>query len=80
VVFADINYAINVLWVSVAAEPLLAGRVAQSIRARVPEALLIGGQLGAAALPVVRLDGGRGWRPLRRLVRRATRLLGGPAG
>ena len=48
VAFADLNYAINVLWVSVAAEPGLAGRVAQSIRGRVPDALLVGGQLGAA--------------------------------
>lgn len=48
VAFADINYAINVLWVSVAAEPGLAARVAQSIRQRVPDALLVGGQLGAS--------------------------------
>jgi hypothetical protein len=77
VAFADINYAINVLWVSLAAEPQLAGRVAQSIRDRVPEALLIGGQLGAAALPALRPSDHRWW-PLHVLVRRSRRLLGGP--
>jgi hypothetical protein len=80
VAFADINYSINVLWVSVAAEPALAGRVAQSIRARVPEALLIGGQLGMASLPAASLARGTGrWRPWRRLVRRAVLLLAGPS-
>ena len=59
VAFADVNYAINVLWVSVAAEPGLAGRVAYSIRQRVPEALLVGGQLGACGAIV----GSRGPRP-----------------
>ena len=80
VAFADINYSINVLWVSVAAEPALAGRVAQSIRSRVPEALLIGGQLGGAALPAARQAAGAGrWLPWRRLVRRARLLLAGPS-
>ncbi|MCB1787532.1 MAG: hypothetical protein H6953_06760 [Chromatiaceae bacterium] len=59
VAFADVNLAINVLWVSVTAEPGLAGRVAQSIRGRVPEARLIGGQLGASPMPVAR---GADWR------------------
>lgn len=81
VTFADVNYAINVLWVSVVAEPCLAGRVAQSIRARVPEALLIGGALGTASLPTVRRRGTAGlWRPVRVLVRRAVRRLTGPGG
>lgn len=80
VAFADINYSINVLWVSVAAEPGMAGRVAQSIRSRVPEALLIGGQLGVTALPSVRPTGGASpWWPWRRLVRRARLLLAGPS-
>ncbi len=81
VAFADLNYAINVLWVSVAAEPGLAGRVAQSIRGRVPDALLVGGQLGAVALPaaVARSDRSVIWGRLRRLSRRALLLLGGPA-
>jgi hypothetical protein len=52
VAFADINYRLNVLWVSVEAEPGLAGRVAAAIRQRVPAAMLVGGQLGAVpALP-----------------------------
>jgi len=52
VAFADINYRLNVLWVSVEAEPGLAGRIAAAIRQRVPGAMLVGGQLGAvAALP-----------------------------
>lgn len=76
IAFADVNYSINVLWVSVAAEPGLAGRVAQSIRGRLPEARLVGGHLATGALPVVP---GRGLRRLLRgLSRRAGLLLGGP--
>jgi hypothetical protein len=80
VAFADINYAINVLWVSVAAEPGLAGRVAQSIRGRVPDALLVGGQLGLATLPAVSAGPARSifWSRLRRLSRRALSMLEGP--
>lgn len=79
VVFADINYAINVLWVTVAAEPGLTGRVAQSIRGRVPDALLVGGQLGAMALPVAEAAKTRPrfWNRFRRLSRRALLLLEG---
>lgn len=71
VAFADINYSISVLWVSVDAEPGLAGRVAQSIRGRLPDALLIGGQLGAVPVPAVvpRSRGGL-WTGLCRLTRR----------
>lgn len=78
VAFVDINYAINVLWVSVAAQPGLAGRVAQAIRERVPEALLVGGQLqGGFALAMSGRDGGL--RALwRRFSRRAALLLGAP--
>ena len=81
VAFADLNYAINVLWVSVAAEPGLAGRVAQSIRGRVPDALLVGGQLGAVALPpaTVKSDHSVLRWGLRRLSRRARLLLERPA-
>jgi len=81
VAFADINYAINVVWVSVAAEPGLAGRVAQSIRGRVPDALLVGGQLGAAVLPAAAVGSVQPnlWWRLRRLSRRALSLLEGPA-
>ncbi len=78
VAFADINYAINVLWVSVEAEPGLAGRVAQSIRGRVPEARLIGGQLGA--VPSALVAGRRSglWARVRRLSARVTRRLAAP--
>ncbi|MCB1924980.1 MAG: hypothetical protein KDJ27_14765 [Gammaproteobacteria bacterium] len=79
VVFADINVAINVLWVSVAAEPGLVGRVAQSIRDRVPEALLVGGQLGTAAgLAPSRAQASPIWLHLRRLSRRISLRLSGP--
>jgi len=76
VVFADINLAINVLWVSVAAEPGLGGQVARSIRRKVPDALLVGGQLGAAG----GLQTVSRWRPTwwRRFSRRASDLLAGP--
>ena len=77
VAFADINLAINVLWVSVAAEPGLAGQVARSIRRRVPDALLVGGQLGAAGeLRVAPRSGPLSW--WNRMSRRASALLAGP--
>lgn len=76
VAFADINYAINVLWVSVAAEPGLGGQVARSIRQKVPDALLVGGQLGAAGgLQTATRRRPRWWR---RLVWRSSGLLAGP--
>jgi hypothetical protein len=79
VAFADVNFAINVLWVSVLAEPGLSGRVARSIRERVPDALLVGGQLATggdlrAADPIRR----RGWQRLKGLSRRAVLMLRGP--
>lgn len=79
VAFADVNYAINVLWVSVVAEPGLSGRVARSIRERVPDALLVGGQLPVGG-DLRRADPPRHrwWRRLRGLSRRAGRLLLGP--
>jgi len=81
VAFADLNYGINVLWVSVAAEPGLAGQVAQAIRQQVPEALLIGGQLGAPAGVPVAAGTYAGWRRrARRIVGAAVRLLGAPGG
>lgn len=79
VAFADVNYAINVLWVSVSAEPGLVGRVAQAIRQQVPEALLVGGQLGAIYAITPSGPRNRAWRHhLSGLSRRATRLLRGP--
>jgi hypothetical protein len=81
VVFADINYAINVLWVSVAAEPGLAGQVARAIRQRVPEALLVGGQLGAVAgMPACRTGFAAWRRRIGRLRAVAVRLLAAPRG
>lgn len=81
VAFADINFKINVLWVSVVADPGLAGRLARAIRERVPEALLIGGQLGAAALaPAAAPRRPPFWQRVRRLSRRwAARLEAPPA-
>ncbi|MCB1802369.1 MAG: hypothetical protein KDI82_11830 [Gammaproteobacteria bacterium] len=81
VVFADVNYAINVLWVSVIAEPGLTGRVAQSIRAEVPQALLVGGQLGAVNGALSARDGRTAlWQRFRRLSRRLGGLIEGPGG
>jgi hypothetical protein len=74
VAFADVNYSLNVLWVSVAAEPGLAGQVAQAIRAQVPQARLIGGQLGAVPSGLVASPGRRLWQRLRRLGRRCLLL------
>lgn len=87
VVFADINYRINVLWISIAPEPGLACRVARSVRDRVPDALLVGGQLGAATACAVVGDGRPRWRAwldsawskgrvLSRIPRRVARLRG----
>jgi hypothetical protein len=82
VVFAEVNYALNTLWVSVTAEPGLAGRVAQSIRGRIPEARLVGGQLGAVPMPMpVAVAGSTGLvGRLRGLRRRVLRRLAGPGG
>lgn len=78
VVFADVNYRINVLWVSTEAKPGLAGRVAQEIRRRVPEALLVGGQLQPVALPTVAGGPGAGlrawWRVMRNRLDQRLRL------
>jgi hypothetical protein len=62
VVFADINYRINVLWISTEPVPGLAQRVARSVRDRVPDALLVGGQLGAATACAVADNGRSRWR------------------
>ena len=81
VAFADVNYALNVLWVSVAATPGLSGRIAQSIRRRVPDALLVGGQLAAdSALPTTGPRRDHWWQCLRGLSQRAGLLLRGPGG
>lgn len=81
VAFADINFSISVLWVSVVAEPGLTGQVAQAIRQRVPEALLVGGQLGTVAGVPVAESRFAGWRRrIRRLRTVAGRLLPGPGG
>ena len=42
VVFADFNLRLNLLWVSVRARPGVTRDVAMRVRARVPEALLVG--------------------------------------
>jgi hypothetical protein len=64
----------------VAAEPGLAGRVAQSIRGRIPDARLVGGQLGAVPMPVVAAAGAGLVSRLRGLRRRVMRRLAGPGG
>lgn len=80
VVFADVNMALSVLWVSVVAEPGLGARVAGSIRLRVPDAVMIGG-LPAQPDAVMRVGRRPGWRrQLRRLRGRARRLLGSLSG
>jgi hypothetical protein len=81
VAFADINFSIGVLWVSVVAEPGLGAQVAQAIRRRVPDALLVGGQLGVAAPLAVSATRFGPWRRrLQRLRGVARRLLPGPPG
>jgi len=42
VVFADFNLKLNLLWLSVRARPGVTRDVAMRVRARVPEALLVG--------------------------------------
>ena len=45
VVFANLNLALGLAWVTVSAEPGLPGEVAEAIRRRVPDARLVSGQL-----------------------------------
>jgi len=45
VLFVDLNLRTGALWISVEARPGLCARVARAIRAQVPEALSVGGQL-----------------------------------
>ncbi len=78
VAFANMDFSINVLWVSVAAEPGLTGSVARSIRQRVPDALLVGGQLGQAHALQAAPSATRFWRHIRQLKRRTRLLLRGP--
>jgi hypothetical protein len=56
VVFVDINLRLNVLWVTVRPELGLCREVASAIQLRVPEAVLVAGQLAAPRkrLPLVR--------------------------
>ncbi len=65
VAFADINYSLNLLWVSVEAQPGLAGRVAAAVRQRLPHALLVGGQLGALPVLPVRQRWRQWWQRAR---------------
>jgi len=44
VVFADLNVSLNLLWVSVKAEPGIISDVAASIQHRVPEARIVTAQ------------------------------------
>lgn len=67
VAFADINCRLNLLWVSVEAQPGLAARVASAVRRRLPDALLVGGQLGAVPVLPVNARWKRWWSTLRRL-------------
>lgn len=57
--FAELNKTTGVIWVSVAAEPGLCAQVASAIRLQLPEALLVGGQLGAVSGVPERLSGKR---------------------
>jgi hypothetical protein len=78
VAFAEVNYRLNILWVSVAAEPGLSGRVASAIRQQLPDALLVGGQLGVvSAMPQERGSWRAWWRLLRVLPAPAIRRLAG---
>ncbi len=74
VAFADINFKINVLWVSLAAEPGLSGQVAAAIRRRVPDALLVGGQMGSVGMAPQRVRRPPGWWHRVRRLARHTRL------
>lgn len=49
VVFADVNLSINVLWVSLRHRSGLVLEIAGAIRTRVPEALLVGHNVGRGA-------------------------------
>lgn len=49
VVFADLNTSTGALWLSVEAQPGLCARVGAAIHQAVPEALMVGGQLGAVS-------------------------------
>jgi len=56
VYFADLNLRTGAIWVSVAARPGLCREVAGAIRAELPQALTVGGQLGAVQGGLIAVD------------------------
>lgn len=65
--FADLNLHTGAIWVSVEATPGLCARVARAIRAELPQALTVGGQLGALRSELSL--GPAAWRLFRRVSR-----------
>lgn len=47
ILFAEVNLKLNSVWVSVVAKPGLCSEVASVIHEKIPDALLVGGQLAA---------------------------------
>jgi len=56
VYFADLNLRTGAIWISVAARPGLCRQVAGAIRAELPQALTVGGQLGAIQGELMMVD------------------------
>jgi hypothetical protein len=62
VLFADLNFRTGAVWISVRAQPGLCAEVARAVRQKLPQALTIGGQLGAMnAVPALAAPRWRVW-------------------
>lgn len=62
VLFADLNFHTGAVWISVRAQPGLCADVARAVRRELPQALTVGGQLGAmSAVPVLTAPRWRVW-------------------
>lgn len=75
VLFADLNYKTGAVWISVRARPGVCAEVARAVRAELPQALTVGGQLDPLGGLVLLQSQPRWRRWVSRIPRLGARLL-----